>query len=227
MKKLLFILMIVLAFVIACPAFGQQVGVSWTQQYRLWGFEVYDEQYVHPGITSEIAGLELSAISHIREDEDWEYWDTAVGYKLPFGGLYIQPGYGYLHLPGELDVQEISITAGIAGEISPRITVSHIVPENTDEGQVYTAGIDLNIGDPNNIIAGCLYAEATYNDGVNPLGVADISDITHLTAGLQLKIPMESFTILPAVIYQHSFEPELLGTDRNEIWAAVSIVRKF
>lgn len=227
MKKLFILIMLAC---LICPAFGQQVnsvGTSWTQQYRLWGFELYDEDYVHPGIVAEIEGAKVEAVSHFREDEDWQYWDTAVNYTLPAGGLYVRPGYGYFKLPGEVDVQEASITLGIVGNLSPRITASHIIPENeAEEGQVYTVGVDMGMGDPNGIQA-CLSVEVTYNDGVNPLGGKAERDWTHLTAGLQLKIPIEKFTLIPAVVYQYSFEPELLGCDEDEVWAAASIVRKF
>lgn len=230
MKKLIITILIVLAFMV-CPAFGQQAGVSavgtsWTQQYQLWGYELYDEDYVHPGIVAEIEGAEFTAVSHVREDEDWQYWDTAVSYKMPVGGMYVRPGYGYYKLPGELDAQEASITLGIAGDLSPRITASHIIPDNAAEGQLYTAGVDLNLGDPKGIQA-CLSADITYNDGVNPLAGEAISDWTHVTAGLQLKIPIEKFLLMPAVVYQYSLEPDILGCDRNEVWAAASIVRKF
>ena len=224
MRKLMLIL-VVLA--LSCSAYGQQVGASWTQKYTLWGFELYDEDYVHPGAVVELEGVELSAVAHVKDNDDWEKWDTKAGIKLPVGGLYVAPGYGYYILPGDTDVQEASLTVGVDGRISPRYTLGYIIPESGDEGQVHNIGLDVDIGELSKGIAAVFSADATYNDGVNPMGGAEISDWTHATARLELQVPVADFTVRPAVIYQHSFEPELLGVEEDEVWAAVSIVRKF
>ena len=231
MKRLIITIFIVLACLI-CPAFGQQAGVNsagmfYSQQYRLWGFEMYDEDYVHPGIVAEVEGVEVSAVTHLKDwDEDVDdNWDIRTSYKIPVGGLYVRPGYGYFMLPGDLEVQEASITVGLAGEVAPRYTFAHVIPDEADEGQLHIIGLDLLLGDPNNIRA-LVSAEICYNDGVNPLGGPVISDWSHTNLGAQVIVPVAGFEVVPGVVWQHTLE-EAVDADENEVWATLSLVKRF
>jgi hypothetical protein len=225
MKRLI-IMCIVLAFT-ALPAFGNQVGASWTQQYRLWGFEVYDDSYIHPGAEIDLWGANISVTEHLQSwQDDWENFDIAASYSLPVRGLYVRPAYAYLSLPAG-DVQEISLTVGVAGRISPRYTLGYVIPDQGDDGQIHTLGLDIDIGEVAKDVKLLGSAEIIYNDGVNPLGGAAVSDWTHATAGLQLQIPLGGFTLQPGVVYQHAFEPELLQCKEDEVWLTAGILKKF
>jgi hypothetical protein len=212
---------------LSVQAYSGQTGFNWQQSYKLWGFDIYDEEYVHPGIQVELDGIEVSAVAHVREDNDCKRWDTAASVRIPVGGLYVRPGYGYYILPG-IDVQAISLTLGVDGDVSPRYTISHIIPDIADmDGQIHTLGIDVRLGEPVKGVSALLSADLAYNDGVNPMGTVRVHDLTHLTTGLVLDIPAGDVSFRPGVVYQHSYEPELLRCDRNEVWAVASVMMKF
>lgn len=231
MKTLKIVLMItVVMLLIATTAGAGQAGVSFTERYSWHGFEVFGRDYVHPGISTSIQGIEVQSISHIGEaSDDIEYWDTIVGYKLQtMFPIEITAGYGYFILPG-VDAQEFNITASIPGTVRPRYTIAHIELDKAGRGeQLHIVGLDMDIGDRRlEAISATLSAEATYNEGVNPFGIEDIKGWTHATAGLILNVTItENLAIRPGVIYQHTFEREV-SDDRNEVWAVAGMSWRF
>ena len=208
---------------IATVATAQQaVKVNYTDSYNWHGFQIYGDEYVHPGIATSFKGIDISAISHIGQaHDDIEYWDTSIGYKLPsLAGLQITPRYGYMILPGT-EAQEFSLTAQLPGMIAPRYTIAHVELSEGNGGQFHVVGCDVSLGDPESISA-MLMADITYNDGV--LG---IEDWTHATAGLVVDIPIGPVSIQPGVWYQHSFTPEALNCKENEVWYGLSVIARF
>jgi hypothetical protein len=226
MKRLAILIVVALAF-LSLPVYGNQVGVSWTQQYRLWGFELYDDNYVHPGAEIDLWGVNASVTEHLQNlQDDWDNLDARISYKLPVGDLYVRPAYAYLMLPA-MDVQEASLTVGVSGRLSPRYTLEWVMPEQGENGQVHTLGLDIDIGEVAQNVRALASAEIVYNDGVNPLVGETVTAWTHATAGLQLQIPLGNLTFQPGVVYQHAFEPELLQCKEDEVWATVSLMSRF
>ena len=227
MKTVITILIAVLMLLIATSAMAaQSATVSYTDSYRWHGFGAFGDDYVHPGISTQLGDIDIGATSHVHDlDRDLKYWDTAVGYTLPIGGLQVRAGYDYLILPGS-DVQELSATISLPGIIVPRLTAYHIIPDEADAGQIYSGGVDVAIGSPDAVSA-VLGCDVTYNDGVNPFGPA-IRDWTHATAGLTVNVPLgETLSLQPGVFYQYSFEPEALQCDEDEVWYAISLKYAF
>jgi hypothetical protein len=219
--------MMLLVVTSAATAEGNKVGATYTPEYRWHGFKVFGDEYVHPGIATTIEGIEAGAVTHIGNDhEDIEYWDSSAAYKLPLiAGLELRAGYDYLIFPGT-DIQELSATISLPGVITPAWSISHIIPDEANAGQIYTVGANVNLGDPKAISA-VLGASATYNDGVNPWGPI-IRDWTHATAGLKLHVPItQTIAIQPAVYYQHAFEPEALQCSEDECWYSIGLTYQF
>lgn len=215
------VLLAITIMLAACPVFaqGQSVGISWTDQYRWHGFGVFDNDYVHPGVTAQMQGIDVSAISHIGNNEqDVKYWDAILGYTIPMGAFNVRAGYSYLIFPGQ-DIQEVLATVSLPGDISPRYTFAQVMPDNSDEGQLHIFGVDTTVGCVN------LMAEITYNDGVNPFGPA-VSDWSHATTGLSVDIPIGKMTLIPAVYYQHTMEP-LVNDTIDEVFFAANLIYKF
>ena len=230
MKRVKAIMMIaVVMLLVATSAAANQIGASYTESYRWHGFGVFGREYVHPGISTSIEGVDVAAVTHLGEaHDDIEYWDTIIGYKLPLKlPVDITAGYGYFILPG-VDVQEIAVTAAVPGPISPRYTFAHIIPDKADtEGQLHIVGVDADLGKIGKEIAATLSCEATYNDGVNPFGPENINDWTHITSQLVLDVPLgENISLRPGCVYQHTLEP-LVNDERNEFWAVASVSVRF
>ena len=231
MKTLRTIMLIAIMLLVATSAaIAQTTSISYTDSYRWHGFEAFGDRYVHPGIATEVIdGVDITAITHYENNaDDLKYWDTAVGYTMPLvDGLNVRAGYGYLILP-TMDAHEMSLTVGLPGTISPRYTISHIIPDKADtDGQIHVFGVDVALGDlaEPNAISGLLSAEATFNDGVNPFGQA-VRDWTHVTAGLAVNVPLGDVILQPAVIYQHTFV-EAINPDKNDVWYCVGVKYKF
>ena len=200
-----------------------KVGVSYTPEYRWHGFKLYGDEYVHPGISTQIGGIDIGATSHLgNSHDDIEYWDTSIGYTMPslLAGLQLRAEYGYLIMPGT-DAQEFGLTAKLPGVITPRYTIAHVELDDGDSGQFHVVGVDVALGEPDEIQA-VLSGEVTYNDGV--LG---IEDWTHATAGIVLDVPVGPVAIQPGVFYQYTFEPEALNCDESEIWYGIGLCYKF
>jgi hypothetical protein len=222
--KLIAILIVML---IASMVAAQEVRTDYTEAYRWHGFSLYDDSYVHPGTKVTVREIDIGAVAHMddAEADDLEYWDTSLAYQLPqIAGLEWRAAYNYLILPNQ-DIQEIAFTARIPGTISPRYTISHIIPDNQHTGQIHTIGVDFPLGDPN-VIAADLFAEVEYNDGINILGDTPIRDWSHCTVGLVLSVPARGFTLCPGVFYQHTFN-EAVCDDKNEVWYAVGAKYQF
>ena len=220
MNNLILIVMIVLLSAFPVFAQGQKVGLSWTEQYRWHGFEVFGDEYVHPGISTTVQGIDVSAVSHIGQaHDDIEYWDAIVGYKMPLGGLDVKVGYGYLIFPG-VDIQELSATISLPGVISPRYTICHAIPDDGDSGQFHVIGVDIALGDPE-VISAVLMGDITFND-FGP----EIRDWSHATAGLAVNVPIGKLNFSPAVYYQHTIEP-MVNDNVDEVWVAASLKYKF
>jgi hypothetical protein len=117
----------------------------------------------------------------------------------------------------------------LPGIVSPRYTVSHIEFDQADTGgQMHVMGFDTvlgDLGDPNAVTA-VLSADFTYNDGVNPLAVVRVHDITHISAALVANVPAGDTIIHPSVYYQHNFNKSV-GDERNDVWLGLSISRRF
>ena len=217
------IITIAVLLLIATVATAQQsVKMDYTDSYNWHGIKIYGDDTVHLGVATSMQGIDISAISHIGQaHDDIEYWDTSIGYKLPpLAGLQITPRYGYMILPGT-EAQEFSITAQLPGMIAPRYTIAHVELSEGDGGQFHVVGCDVSFGDPESISA-MLMADITYNDGV--LG---IEDWTHAMAGLVVDIPIGPVSIQPGVWYQHSFTPEALNCEENEVWYGLSVIARF
>ena len=220
MKTLFLMLLIIL--IAACPVYaeGQKTSLIWTEQYRWHGIEVFGKDYVHPGVSTSVGGIDFSAVTHLGDAHDnIEYWDTIVGYKLPVAGLDMKVGYGYLIFPG-VDIQEISATVSLPGTISPRYTISHAIPDEGDSGQFHVFGADLFLGEPDKISA-VLMGDITFND-YDP----DIRDFTHTTCGAVLNVPVGKVVLSPAVFWQHTLEPAI-SDNVDEVWFAVSASYEF
>jgi hypothetical protein len=203
-----------------------QAGMRYSQISKWHGFQLYGDEYVHPGVEATVRGIDVKATSHLGEQSsDIQHWDTSVGYNLPIEGLIANVAYGYLILPTAQDAQEISLTVGLPGEISPRYTISHVEIEGAPAGEIHTFGADMFLGDPDAVSAK-LSADITYNQGVNPIG-PPVCDFTHVTAGIVLDIPMQGFTLQPGVMYQHAFEPDALNCQRNEVWYSMGVQYAF
>lgn len=229
---LIFAVALAAVLCLGSSAFGQidNVGLSYSPEYRWHGLNLYEENIIHSTVNAGIRGFDVSAVSHFdNEDNDLKKWDTSVGYQLPFESLIIRPGYGYMLLPGGIDAQELSVTVGLPGTLSPRYSISHVMPDlGGTEGQIHTIGFDWNIGetmDPNAVTAN-LSVEACYFDNINPVGGADIQDWTHTTAMLNVNLPMGKQILRPGVIWQHTFE-DAISDDDNEVWYTLSIIRRF
>lgn len=209
-------------------AFANTAGVTFGEQYRWHGFELYNKSYVHPNVSATVSDIDIGVVGHVDDAEmdDLEYWDSAIGYDLPGLEGIVSAGYNYLILPNEMDLQEISGTILLPGNL--RYTMSHVIPDNSCKGQIHVVGIDIpfgNICDPNAVTA-MLTAEATYNDGVNPFGNNVVHEWTHMMAGLNINVPMGDFILQPAVYYQHTFE-EMVEQDKNRTWYGLSLLRRF
>jgi len=210
------------------------IGLKNTERYVWHGFELYDKSYFHTGAAANIRGFDIAAISHADdlEADDFEYWDAAVSYsELPkILGLNLSAGYNYLVLP-TMDAQEISGTISMPGTVSPRYTISHIIPDNSNNGQVHVLGLDYPIGDMSdpNAVTAVLSADVTYNDGVNPFGQTVIRDFTHASAGLIVNLPVHNMVIQPGVIWQHTFNDALdvLTGDKNEVWYTIGVYYRY
>lgn len=224
MKKVMVIAVVLLVAMPVVAANKTQLTYSPVSRYH--GMETFGDRYVHPGVSSTIEGIDVGAVTHYENNaDDLKYWDTRVGAAVPIKGVDLRAGYGYLLLPNGMDVQEISATLGLP--LGLRYTLAHAIPDNAKSGQVHILGIDYPFGDPN-AISGLLSAEVEYNDGVNP-GLFDgplIRDFTHLTAGLQINIPIGDMILQPGVIYQHTFE-ESIEPDKNEVWYIVDLQYNF
>jgi len=213
------VLAVITIMLLACPVFAESVGVNWTDQYRWHGFRVFDSTYIHTGLTTEIQGIDVGAVSHLGDNEqDVKYWDAILGYTVPVGEFNVRAGYSYLIFPGQ-DITELSATVSLPGDIAPRYTFAQIMPDASDEGQLHIFGVDTAVGGVN------LMAEITYNDGVNPFGPA-VSDWSHATAGLSIDIPIGAMTVTPAVLYQHTMEPAINDTI-DEVFFAANLTYKF
>ena len=222
MRNLIVAMMIVLF--VSSAAFGDEIGLRWSEQFRWHGWRVYDDDYVHPGISAELSGIDVAATAHVGKDhEDWEYWDTAIGYTFPVGGLNVRAGYDYLIFPA-MDVQELSATISVPGTISPRYTIAHVMPDDAADGQIHILGVDALLGDKEAVNIK-LMGDITFNSGVNPFGPA-VRDWTHATAGLAVNVPIGKATVSPAVWYQHTIE-EAINDSPDEVWAAVSLSYRF
>lgn len=214
---------VMMLLVVASPAAiaENRVGISYTDSYRWHGFGVFGDDYIHPGIQTQIGGIDIGAVSHVRDIDELKYWDTSLGYTLPIAGLNLRAGYNYLIFPG-IDIQELSATVSLPGAIAPRYTIAHVIPEIGETGQFHIVGADFTLGDPDAISA-VFGADVTYNDGV-----FEIEDWTHATAGLTLNVSLgENIAIQPGVFYQHTIEPEALGCDESEVWYAIGLSCKF
>jgi len=222
LKRTGIIVIAVLMLLVATMATAQQSAkVSYMQDWNWHGFKVYGDEYVHPGVATQVNGIDFEAISHIgNAHDDIEYWDTAVGYTLQFAGLDLKAGYGYLILPG-MDAQEFGLTAQLPGAIAPRYTIAHVELDTGDSGQFHVIGVDVGLGEPDKLAA-VLSAEITYNDGV--LG---IEDWTHATAGIVLDVPVGPVTIQPGAWYQYTMEPAALMCEEDEIWYGIGLIYKF
>jgi len=223
MKTARIIVIAVLMLLVATVATAQQSAkVSYTDSWNWHGFKLFGDEYVHPGIATQINGIDIEAISHIgNAHDDIEYWDTKAGLTLPpVAGLQITAGYGYLILPG-MDAQEFSLTARLEGAIAPRYTVAHVELDSGSNGQFHVIGVDVGLGEPNALQA-VLSAEVTYNDGV-----FGIEDWTHATAGIVLEVPVGPVTLQPGVWYQYSLEPEALNCREDEIWYGIGLIARF
>ena len=204
--------------------------VSYSDSYRWHGFQTFGDDYVHPGVATNVGqGIDVSTVSHVGEaHDDIEYWDSALKYKLPLNlPVELSTGYGYVILPG-IDAQEISVTAQIPGVIAPHYTVAHIIPDDGGSGQIHNIGLDVclgDTGDPNELSA-VISASVTYNDGVNPFGHV-VQDWTHATAGLRLSVPAGPVLLQPGVWYQYTMEPEALLCKKQEVWCGVSVINRF
>lgn len=226
MKTLKLIVMLAALMLFAASAVAQTASVGYTEEYRWHGFSVYGDRYVHPGFTTTVRGVDVGVVAHTDDAEmdDLKHWDTKVGYNLTdVAGLNLRAEYNYLVLPA-MDAQEISLTAQLPGTISPRYTLTHVVPDNADNGQIHVFGVDVALGDlcdPKAVTA-MLSADVTYNDGVNPFGQAVIRDFTHITAGFVVNVPVGDISIQPAVYYQHTFE-DAIADDKNEVWYGLSV----
>lgn len=226
MKTLRIIVIAAMLLVATSAAMAQTAEVSYSRDYRWHGFNMFGDEYFHPGVATSVQGIDISAVSHIGEaHDDIEYWDTVLGYKLPFDGINVSAGYGYFILPG-MDAQEFSLTAQIPCTISPRYTFAHIELDNADAGHFHVLGVDIALGDPEAVSA-VLSADVTYNDGVDPGGGQKIRDWTHATAGLTVNVPVgDKIVFRPAVFYQHTIE-EAIEPERDEVWYAVAMQYKF
>lgn len=230
MKKLLTIIAIVLFLAVIAQA-QTSTALSYAEDYRWHGFQIYSDSYVHPGVSTTIRDVDISVIAHADDAEmdDFEYWDTFVSRKLPsIAGFNLSAGYNYLVMPNGVDLQEASITASIPGTISPRLTYAYIIPDLADtEGQLYVIGLDVALGVPDAVSA-VLSADVTYNDGVNPFGPETVKDWTHATAGVVLNVPVSQRVALqPAVFYQYTMETEALKCEEDEVWYAVGVKYTF
>lgn len=221
MKTLRIIVIAAMLLVATSAAMAQTAEVNYSRDYRWHGFNMFGDEYFHPGIATSVQGFDISAVSHIGEaHDDIEYWDTVVGYKLPCKGLNVSVGYGYFILP-RMDAQEFSLTAQLPGTVSPRYTFAHIELDNSAAGDFHVLGVDIDVGDPEAVSA-VLSADVTYNDGV-----FGIEDWTHATAGLTVNVPVgDKLVFRPAVLYQYTIE-EAIEPERNEVWYAVGMLYKF
>lgn len=228
MKKTLTIIVIVL--LVATVIQAQGVGVSLTESYRWHGFKLYGDSFVHPNVSAAFGDVDIRAVGHADDAEmdDLEYWDTSVGYTLPGDGLIFRGGYNYLVLPNSMDVQEISGTVSLPGIVSPRYTVIHVVPDNSNKGQIHVLGMDVLLGDfsDSDAISGILSADVVYNDGVNPFSEVVFRDWSHATAGLTVNVPVGNVIFQPAVYYQHTFEASV-ESDKNEVWYGVGVQYRY
>jgi len=227
MKTVKLLIIAALLMLVASAAASENKGkITADEDYAWHGFRVFGRDYVHPRFEGELSGIEIATASHLGEtSDDIEYWDTSAGYTFETAGLILRGGYDYLIMPGA-DVQEISATLKLPGDIGPFYRISHIVPDEAANGQVHAVGADVCAGDPNGIRA-TLAVAAEYNDGVNPWGPA-IRDWTHVTTSLVVDVPAsEGITVHPGVVYQYCWEPEFLGRDNDEIWYTLGISYRF
>jgi hypothetical protein len=229
MKTLKLILIAVVLLVATTITEANQVGASYTETYTYHGFPVFGSDYVHPGLSTSIQGIDVAAITHLGEaHDDIEYWDILLGCDVPLKlPVDLKAGYGYFILPG-VDVQEFQVTASLPGDISPRYTFAYVVPDIGDtEGQLHIVGIDVRLGEIAQGISADLSVEATYNNGVNPFGSEDIQDWTHLTNRLIIDVPIaKNISLRPGCVYQHTFV-EAVHSDRNEVWAVAGLNVRF
>jgi hypothetical protein len=227
MKKGTLILMMLL--VMTMPSLGNQAGVNYYEKYSIHGFVPYGRDYIHPGVSSTLEGVDVEAVSHLgKSSSDAEHWDISASLTLPVDmPVDLTAGYSYYVLP-MFDAQAVSLTASLPGAISPRFSAAYIEPDRADtEGQIYTLGLDTILGEPDDISA-ILSTETSYNDGVNLLGGARPHDMTHISTTLKLNVPIaDNIAFRPGVIYQHSFEPAILGCQRNEVWWTAGIEYRF
>jgi hypothetical protein len=221
MKKLILILLLCLCTLVQ----AQQTEVNYPQEYRWHGWQLYGDNTIHPTVSTTVRNIEIGATTHV-DDELNDDFDTAVRAEIPLiDGLCLMGGYSYYILPN-MDAQEASLTLALPGNIAPRYTISHVVPDNSENGQMHIFGVDVFLGDDPNEISATISADVTYNDGVNPFGDTVIRDFTHFSAGLVVNVPMQGFILQPSICYQHTFEEEI-EIDKNECWCGIGIQYAF
>lgn len=228
MKTKLFTIMMVL--LVAAISQAQSAGVTYTDSYRWHGFNIYGDEYIHPGVVlSPVDGVDIGLISHyddsLNKGEQLEKWDVSASAELKLGKyLLAKPHYGYLHLQKE-DVQEAGITLAAVGNISPRYTYAHAWLGGDEGGDFHIVGLDCRIGDKKGLTA-VLSSDVTYNCGVNPFGSVD-HDWSHVTTSLTVGVPVgENMTAMPFVAWQHTMEHSL-DNDTDQIYYGGSVVYRF
>lgn len=221
-------LTLIMMLCVCSIAVAQDVGVNYSDMYRWHGWRLYEENIIHTSVNAEIRGFDIDAVGHYEnEDNDLKKMDTSLAYQIPLRELIVKPSYGYVFLPG-MDAQEVGLTLGLPGNISPRYSIYHVVPDNSQEGQFHVLGVDVFLGDPNdpNAISAGLMAEVTYNDGVNPFGQTVIRDWSHFTAAAQLNVPFDDIILQPGIMFQHTFD-ELVENDKNDCWYTIGFQYRF
>lgn len=228
MKTLITIMLTAIMLLVATTALAQEkVGVDYSEQCRWYGFPVFGRDYLHSSANAQISGIDLAVASHTSQANDLDTWDTKVGYELPIGGdsVNVRAGAGYLILPGGTEITEMSATVALPGIISPRYTLAHIEQGIENNGQFHVLGVDIALGDPNEISANIM-AEVTFNDGVNPFGATVIRGFTHAIAGFSVNVPAGDVILQPGIYWQHTFD-EAVSDQRNEFWYGIGLEYNF
>lgn len=228
MKKLIIAIALVLLCAVAVQA--NEVSVTYTDQFRWYGFAPFGrEGVVSPATLVDVLGLSLSATGNVPDDnvEELERWDYKLSYARNVGPLEAVLTYGYYNFPDQsshsaesFELQDLAATVRVLGAISPRLTVVHAWGSNArsdiEAAQLWILGVDLDLGPVNAM------AETVFNDGLNPFGGEVSHDWSHLLCGVLYDYQAGDFTVIPGVYYQKTFEESVNRKD-DDIWLAVTV----
>ena len=189
-----FIFSIIILFAVATVTLGREseISTSYVNKALFYGFD-YGDDLVTQALDLEIGKVDVSAayVRPVNDDDDMQRFDVGAGHSWQIGDVTLRFGFDWLLYPlrdsdGGFDVQALSAT--IAHETGIRYTMAHLYPtcgaSAVESGQVHVLGFERAVGP---IILDDLqfaaFADISYNDGFDSLGITIIDDFSHARTG--------------------------------------------